>query len=63
MDLALVFVVFALAMAALVWPGTRIVRKSGRSAWWALLIVIPVVNVIGIWVLAFARWPARDGQQ
>jgi uncharacterized membrane protein YhaH (DUF805 family) len=53
---------------ALVWivtlagvvPVAVILQRIGRSPWWALLFAVPVVNVIGLWMLAFARWPKLD---
>jgi uncharacterized membrane protein YhaH (DUF805 family) len=36
-----------------------IIKKAGYSGWWAILIIIPVVNVILIWVFALVTWPAE----
>lgn len=38
----------------------RVLEKTGFSLWWALLFLVPGINVIGLWVLAFVRWPALD---
>jgi len=35
-----------------------IARKAGYSGWWAITILIPLLNIIIIWVFAFAKWPA-----
>lgn len=43
-----------------VWLSYRVFRKSGRSGWWGLLMVIPVVNLVMVWVFAFMRWPVLD---
>jgi len=32
------------------------------NMWWTILAFIPLLNLIGLWVLAFARWPAVDGE-
>ena len=40
-----------------VWITARIVGRAGFSPWWAALILLPVVNLIMIYVFAFARWP------
>ena len=34
-----------------------VIRKTGFSGWWALLIYIPLVNIVMFWVLAFVEWP------
>ncbi len=32
-------------------------RKAGWNGWWCLLWYLPLVNVIFLWVFAFAKWP------
>jgi hypothetical protein len=39
------------------WPVIRILRRIGRSAWWSLLIFC---WPLGLWLLAYTRWPATD---
>lgn len=36
-----------------------IAKKAGYSGWWVLTLAIPWVNLIMIWVFAFAKWPAQ----
>ncbi|HSM41453.1 MAG TPA: hypothetical protein VK862_11940 [Afifellaceae bacterium] len=38
-------------------PTWKIVSRAGFSGAWSLLALIPLVNVIMLWVFAFARWP------
>jgi uncharacterized membrane protein YhaH (DUF805 family) len=38
-------------------PLWRIISKAGYSGAWALLSLIPFVNIIALWIFAFARWP------
>jgi len=49
-----------LFLAFNIWCYFRILKKTGRSPWWSLIILVPFVNVIMIWVFAFARWPTID---
>jgi len=42
------------------WPVARILRRLGFSGWWALLWIIPVVNLIALWVFAYGRWPRES---
>jgi type VI protein secretion system component VasK len=42
----------------LVWPFWRIIDKAGFPAVTSLLMLIPVVNVVVLFYLAFAEWPA-----
>jgi hypothetical protein len=41
-------------------PIQQIIARTGRSRFWALLAFIPLGNFIGLWLLAFCRWPAVD---
>lgn len=52
-----------LFLAVNVWCYFLILRKTGRSAWWCLIIFVPLVNIIMIWAFAFVRWPRIDGQE
>jgi uncharacterized membrane protein YhaH (DUF805 family) len=36
----------------------RILKKAGYSGWWSVLMVVPLVNIVMVWVFAFADWPA-----
>ena len=38
-------------------PVANILHRAGRSRWWTILIFIPLLNLIGLWVFAFTRWP------
>jgi ATP-dependent Zn protease len=42
----------------LVPPFWAIFKKAGFSAWLALLILIPLVNLILLYVVAFSKWKA-----
>lgn len=39
-----------------------ILRRLGYSEWWMLVTFIPGGALIGLWVLAFAKWPGPDGR-
>jgi len=41
-------------------PIVNILRKAGYSGWWVVLWFVPFVNVIILWVFAFARWPLEE---
>jgi predicted PurR-regulated permease PerM len=50
----------AVVIAIVVVPFIRIFQKAGHSGWWAILMLIPIVNIIVLWVFAFSRWPALE---
>ncbi|MCQ8104796.1 hypothetical protein NP590_11820 [Methylomonas sp. SURF-2] len=39
------------------WLAYRILQKAGFDGRWSLVLLLPVVNIIMIWVFAFSRWP------
>ena len=42
----------------LLFPIALILRKAGYSAWWVLMIFVPLGNLIMLWVFAFSNWPS-----
>ncbi|HIC82195.1 MAG TPA: hypothetical protein EYH07_12770 [Kiloniellaceae bacterium] len=55
----LVFWPVLIVLAAIyVWLHARILRRAGHSRLWSLAMLLPGVNVVLIWVFAFADWPA-----
>ncbi|HEX4051581.1 MAG TPA: hypothetical protein VHY19_11950 [Steroidobacteraceae bacterium] len=48
-----------IVVLAVIWPICRVVGKTGHSGAWGLLAVIPLVNVIALWVFAFTEWPVE----
>ncbi len=45
------FIIFTL------WLGSIILKKAGFDRRWVFCLLIPVVNIIIIWVFAFTDWP------
>lgn len=43
-------------------PIANILHRAGRSRWWMILAFVPLVNLICLWIFAFARWPAVDSK-
>lgn len=39
------------------WLGYKILSKAGLDGWWTLALLVPVVNIIMIWIFAFCHWP------
>ena len=38
----------------------RVLRRAGHSPWWALVVLVPLANLVALWVFAYVRWPAVD---
>ncbi len=58
-------IILAVALLVLYFvPLVKILHKAGYSGWWSLTILIPLVNIIMLYVFAFSDWPAlRNHQQ
>jgi hypothetical protein len=44
-------------LVAFMVPAWRITKEAGFSGALSLLLLVPLVNVIAIWVFAFVKWP------
>jgi hypothetical protein len=44
-------------------PIWRIVSKAGYSGALSLLAIIPLVNIILLWVFAFVKWPVESSSE
>lgn len=53
---ALFLPLIIIALTLLV-PIARILRRTGHSRWCCVLGMIPLANMIGLWVLAYIPWP------
>ena len=54
---------FIAVIAIVVYPAGRILSRIGFSPFWSIVIFIPVLNLIALWVLAFADWPKEEQTQ
>lgn len=53
------WIMFAVMIAVILYPIGRILGRIGMSPFWSVLALIPLVNLIALWVLAFVEWPKR----
>jgi len=56
------WLIFLIYVAVFVIPIAKVLRRLGFSPWLALLAIVPLVNVIMLWIFAYGRWP-RDTEQ
>jgi hypothetical protein len=57
--LVMLLIILSIALV----PSWRIVKRTGHSGWWSLLVFIPLVNFVALWLLAFVQWPAIDAKR
>lgn len=50
-------------LALIILPFCLIFRKAGYSPWWGLLMVVPIVNVVLLYFLAFSTWPGSTPRE
>jgi hypothetical protein len=51
-------IIVLLVLFVFLFPMATILRKAGYSGWWVLLWFVPLGNLVGLWIFAFADWPA-----
>ena len=51
------WIIFAIVAALILYPTGRILSRIGFSPFWSLIAFIPLINLVGLWVLALAAWP------
>jgi hypothetical protein len=56
-ELVVVLVILALPPLVLVPPAWRILTRAGFPGIFALLILVPLVNVVALFAFAFTEWP------
>lgn len=50
------FLVLLLSVVLILWLGAKILDKAGIEKKWVFCLLIPLVNMIMIWVFAFSAW-------
>ena len=50
----------AVILLAMVLPIARILRRAGYRRIWCIIVIVPLVNLVALWVFAYARWPTLD---
>jgi len=53
------FIGMAIMFVLVVIPFWSIFGKAGHPKWLALLMLVPLVNIITLYYLAFSNWPAQ----
>jgi hypothetical protein len=48
------FIIFSFAVLS---PVIKILRRTGYSEWWALMLFAPGLNIVALWLFAYGRWP------
>jgi predicted PurR-regulated permease PerM len=57
-----VFVEVAILWGIIGYPVSRIMHRTGYSRWWSVVAIVPIANLIALWIFAFVRWPMVANQ-
>jgi hypothetical protein len=41
-------------------PIMQILKRTGFSRAWVLILFVPIVNLVFLWIYAFKRWPVES---
>ncbi|WP_374652876.1 hypothetical protein [Dongia sp.] len=52
----LIAIIFTVVM---MYPYVRIIQKAGYSGWWILVGIVPLLNLVMLWVFALTTWPVE----
>jgi hypothetical protein len=44
-------------------PLAHILGRLGINRWWSLLTIVPIANLIGLWIFAYSDWPNARSRQ
>lgn len=55
--MSLFVILLVLYVAFVLWLGSLILDKAGIAKGWVFCLLIPIINIIMLWVFAFAHWP------
>jgi hypothetical protein len=56
---AFVGLISLVALVVTVYGAWQGVARAGYAGAWSLLLLVPFVNIIAVYIFAFATWPAE----
>jgi hypothetical protein len=62
-ELAIVAATALVIALIIIWPSSRIVRRAGLPSWLAIFAVVPLLNLVLLYVVAFTRWPGEQPER
>ena len=51
------FIWMIIYVVVMIIPIAKILGRIGFNQWWAAIAIVPMVNLIFLWILAFTDWP------
>ncbi len=44
-------------------PVMQVLKRTGFSRAWVLILFVPLVNLVFLWIYAFMRWPVEGEKE
>jgi hypothetical protein len=41
-------------------PISKILSRVGLNKWWTIAFLVPFLNIVALWIFAYAHWPTLD---
>ena len=54
------WLMFVIIVALVAYPVGRILKRMGFSPLWAILAFLPLLNLLGLWIVALSDWPRQS---
>ena len=54
----IMLLIIPITLGLTLWGAFRVVQRAGYSGGWAFILLVPLVNLVMLYVFAFADWPA-----
>lgn len=51
------WILFVVFVALVLYPIGRILSRVGFSPFWSVIALIPLANLVGLWIVALVDWP------
>jgi predicted PurR-regulated permease PerM len=51
------WIAFAVVLGLVLYPVGRILRRMGFSPLLSIVVLIPFLNLLALWIVAFVEWP------
>lgn len=53
-------ILLALFLLVFIYPIGKILSRAGWNPWLSLLWLVPLLNIVMLWMFALGEWPALD---
>lgn len=53
-------IVLVVVLVTWVIPLAKVLMRAGFSPLWVVVSFVPILNIVGLWVFAYSRWPGES---